>query len=176
MKKVSFITIICSCYLFTGCNTTSPERYFDLAVLNSNMMMGFANDGLQRELEQPSVKMPAGNKDKVEPMKRKEIIDGKIQYVEEELGKLKKLDQTDDAKGILQASLALNEYVLPVYKTEYLQLATLYDGGASKAETEAFSKAIHDKYYSRFDELYNKLITAGKAYAERHTIKVNWRN
>ena len=176
MKRIPFLTIMCCYCLFIACNTAAPERYFDLAVLNSNMMMGFANGGLQRELDQPSVKMSETNKDQVVPMKRKEIIDGKIKYLEEELGKLKQLKQTDDAKDIMQASLALNEYILPVYKTEYLQLAKLYDDGASKEEIQSFSKAIHDKYYSRFDELYNKLITAGKTYAERHNIKVNWRS
>jgi hypothetical protein len=68
----------------------------------------------------------------------------------------------------------LHEYVLPVYKTEYQQLAKLYDKGASKKEIQSLTQSIHDKYYPGFDELFNKLTTTAKAFAEKHNIKVNW--
>lgn len=43
--------------LCMGCNSVTPEKCFDIAVLNSNMLVGFANEGQIRELESPSVKM-----------------------------------------------------------------------------------------------------------------------
>jgi hypothetical protein len=170
-----FLIICCSC-LLTDCNTASPEKYFDIAVLNCNMMMGFANDGMQRELDQPPVKLAEGSKDKTVSLERKEVIDGKIQFLEENLEKLKQLKETADTKELLQASLALHEYVLPVYKTGYLQLAKLYDGEAPKESIHSTVQAIHDKYFFRFDELFNRLTAIGKPYAERHNIKVNWGN
>lgn len=176
MKKCTpFRILIACCFgLLTACNTATHEKYFDLAVLNCNMMMGFANNGLERELDQPSGKMVNGDKDQVVAMKRKEIIDGKIEYLQGAFEKIKQLKVTEDTKDMLQASVALYEYILPVYKTEYQQLAKLYDEGGNKDQIQALTQAIHDKYYPRFDELFNKLTTIGKVYAEKHNIKVNW--
>lgn len=161
-------------FLFTSCNTRTPENYFDIAVLNCNMMHGFADDGMQRELENPTVKLVEGTKDQTEPMKRKEIVESKIQFVETNLQKIKQLKPTEDTKDMLQASLALYEYVLPVYKNEYQQLAGLYDAGAPAEQIRSLQQSIDEKYYSGFVELFDKLTGAAKPYAEKHHIQVNW--
>lgn len=175
-KNLAAITLFICSMAFTACNTATPEDYFSRAVLNSNMMVGFANNGFESQLKQPSVKMIDGDVNKTAPMKRKEVVEDKINFFEEALGKVKGLKETDDAKAILQASIALHEFVLPVYKNEYMQLAKLYDDGAPAAQIESFSKSIHDKYYNRFEQGYNQLIAAGKLYAEKHNIKVHWAN
>ena len=175
MKKIMLpVSFLCSYFLFTSCNTATPENYFDIAVLNCNMMQGFASEGLQRELESPTVQMVNGNKDQVEPMKRKEIIDSKIQFIEPNLEKIKQLKETEDTKDMLHASAALYEYVIPVYKNEYQQLAKLYDDGASKEQIQSLEQSIEQKYFPGFEELFNKLTAAGKLYAEKNNIKVNW--
>ncbi len=173
-KYLALPTIFFYCFLLiTGCNTATPEKYFDLAVLNSNMLVGFANTGQLRELESPSVKLDEKSNQPV-TMNRREVIEEKIKFVETNLEKIKGLKETADTKDILQASIALHEYILPVYKTEYGQLAKLYDERASKENIELKAREINEKYYSRFEELYNKLISTGKIYAERNSIKVNW--
>lgn len=175
MKKVTLLRIpICWCFLlFSACNTSAPEKYFDLAMLKSAKVTGFAGDGMQKELENPATKEAEGNK-KAMPMKRKEVIDDKIQFLEANMKELKSLKETRDSKDMLQASIALHQYVLPVYKTEYQQLAKLYDKDASKKEIQSLTQAIHDKYYLGFNELFNKLAIAAKAFANKHKIKVNW--
>jgi hypothetical protein len=176
MKKITPFRILIYCFywLFSACNTPDPQKYFNLAVLNCNMMIGFANEGMQRELDSPAVRTLADNKGKAVSMKRTEAIDNKIAIVEAKMKQLKELKETMDSKDMLQASIALHEYVLPVYKTEYQQLAKLYDKGASKKEIQSLTQSIHDKYYPGFDELFNKLTTTAKAFAEKHNIKVNW--
>lgn len=158
---------------FVSCQSASPEKTFDVAVLNSNMIVGFANKGLWQQLESPSVKM-GKNKDEIIPMKRQEVIDDKIKFTEENLEKLKGLGQTDDTKDIIQAALALHNFILPVYKAEYTQLAKAFDSGTSKEELEQQGQAIHDKYFPQFETLYKQLISSGKAYAAKHHIQVNW--
>ncbi|MEP6747009.1 MAG: hypothetical protein ABJB86_04755 [Bacteroidota bacterium] len=176
MKKISTLFLLAAgcCMLLIACNTTTPENYFDRAVLNCNMMMDFANDGMQREFEQPSVKLVEGTKDQTAPMKRKEIIDDKIKYLDESFSKIKALKETDDTRVMLKASVALYEYVLPVYKNEYVQVAKLYDDNAPKEQIETLSKTIRDKYSAGFLQRFDALTNAGKPYAERHSIKVNW--
>ena len=175
MKKFTFNLLffsLCTSVLIS-CSNKTPENYFDIAVLNSNYLNGFANNGLSRELESPSVKLVENSTETV-PMKRSEVIETKIQFIDGQYDKVKSLKITDDTKDIIEASLALYEFVVPVYKTEYTELANLYDNGAKPEQTEQLTKLIHEKYFPRFDELYKNLIKAGKAYASKHNIKVNW--
>ena len=152
----------------------TPENYFDRAVLNCNLMHGFASSGLRRELESPSVKLSETGNGETIPMERKEVIDNAIASLETNFEKVKKLKETDDARDILQASVALYEFVLPVYKTEYQQLARLYDEDAAREEIDSLARFIEIKYRSDFEKLFDRLTAAGKPYAARHGIKVNW--
>jgi hypothetical protein len=174
MKTITILPLCSFCfYIFPSCSTT-PENYFDIAVLNCNMMHGFASNGLQRELESPSVKLVEGTTDQTAPMKRKEIIDSKIEFITSAMEKVKSLKATEETKNMLQASVALYEYVLPVYKNEYQQLAKLYDDGAPDDQLQAMEKTIEEKYYPNFEVLFNQLTTEAKPYAAKNNINVNW--
>ena len=85
-KTIRHLLIVSSFCLLASCDTATPEKYFDLAVLNCNLMHGFAGPGLQRELEHPSVKLTNAATGESAPMKRKEVIDGKIQVTRGEPG------------------------------------------------------------------------------------------
>jgi hypothetical protein len=164
-----YVSIIaCLCCLLYACSNT-PQEYFGQAVLNSNMLFGFASDIELRQLESPSATMEEG---KVVAMKRSKVITDKIEYVEAALKKIKGLNETAETKEMLENSIALHEYVLPVYKNEYMQLAGLYDKGASKEQIETQVKAIYDKYYQQYITLSEKLLTSGKAYAAKNGIQV----
>jgi hypothetical protein len=167
------LAIAIACLSFAACNKPSPEKAFDVAVLNSNMLVGFANDGMERELDQPSAKM-GKTKDEILQMKRSEVVEDKLKFVEENYDKLKGFSPDDDNKEIIQNSLALHEFILPVYKNEYMQLAKLYDENASKDEIEKQKTSVRDKYASKFETLFNTLISSGKAFAKKHDITVNW--
>jgi hypothetical protein len=176
MKKNFLATTLFICFyvLLTGCENPPPEKYFGIAVLNSNLMVGFANDGFHRELDQPSAVLVEGTKDQSRPKKRKEVVDDKIRFLQENLDKLKDLKETPDTKAILQASIILHEFILPVYKNEYQQLAHLYDDGAPADSIRSTVGSIHDKYSAGFEERYNYLINSGKLFATRNKIPVNW--
>jgi hypothetical protein len=162
------------CCVLASCEEASPRNYFDHAVLNCNLIHDFASKGLLRQLERPSEKLTEVRTGATAPMKRKEVIDDKITFVEQSLEKVRQLPQTDDARDIVQASIALHEYVLPVYRNEYQQLAKLYDDGGAQEPIDALASAITTKYRAGFEALSDRLTTAGKAYASRHGIKVVW--
>lgn len=96
----------------------------------------------------------------------------KLDTIEENYGKVKALSSNAETKEMLSAAQALYEFVLPVYKNEYTQLAALYDDGAPADKTAALEKTIQEKYGAKFQELYTALGTAGKAYAAKHNIPV----
>lgn len=172
MSKYLFLAATCISLLIASCNP-KPQRYFDVAVLSANMISDFGGR-LEYELEHPSVTLLEGTKDQTRPMKRSEIIEEKIKIVEDHLKDIKDLNETDDARDILKASIALHEYTLPVFRTEYVQLAKLYDTGAAQEDIAGYQKSIWDKYGNRFSQLFDALTDAGKKYATRHDIKVTW--
>ncbi len=168
--SVIFISI-----MFISCGNNSPENYFNISVLNTNRLSGFAGNGMLRQLESPS-EIITGENNETAAMKSVDIVNSQIEFLETNLSKLKELKPTEDTKEMLDASLALHEYVLPVFKNEYTQLAGLYDSRASEDKISALSGSIKDKYLKGYEDKYNKLIAAGKQYAEKNNIKVNWGN
>lgn len=172
--KLELFKFVLVCAVFSACSNPPPDKYFQIAVLNTNLLVGFADDGHLRELESTSVKL---SEDNIEiAMKRSEIVDFKITSIEETFEKLKELKSTDDpvTDDMLKASKELYDFVIPVYKNEYKELAELYDNSAGSEQTEAYSKSIHEKYFPEYKQLYDNLIRTGKLFADRNNIKVNW--
>lgn len=159
--------------VLVACGNTTPEKFFGITVLNTNLLYGFAGNVMSRQLESPSSKLVEGTSETV-PMSRAELIESRIKIVEENYDKVKGLKETDDGKEILETSKQIYELVLPVYKNEYMELARLYDNGAAQSQIDALTKSIHDKYSSQYDELNSQLVKYGKLYADKHGIKVNW--
>ncbi len=160
--------------LVASCEQVTPNDYFGRAVLNLNMFHGFAGTRMESELKQPSMKLADVGGKEVVQMTRKEVVDGKIQFAEDAYEKVKKLRETDDAREILNASKAVYEYILPVYRNEYQELAKLYDSKASQSEIDALSQTIRGKYGEGFQTRMDAVVAAGKPYAERHGLKVQW--
>jgi hypothetical protein len=159
-----------------SCNNASPEKYFDEAVLNVNLITPFGGQAALNSLDHPSVKLVPGTKDQTTPMTRKEIVEDQIQRVEANLVKIKALPDSEETRDMVQTSIKLHEFVLPVYKTEYRQLAKLYDEGGSQPERVSTAHEIDTKYLAGYQTLFNRLVELGKAYAEKHHIKVEWQN
>jgi len=109
-------------------------------------------------------------------MTRKEIVEDQIQRVEANLTKIKTLPDGEEPRDMVQTSIKLHEFVLPVYKTEYRQLAKLYDEGGSQEERMSAAREIDSKYLAGYQALFKRLVELGKAYAEKHHIKVEWQN
>jgi|HubBroStandDraft_4_1064222.scaffolds.fasta_scaffold431780_2 hypothetical protein len=157
-----------------SCNNASPEKYFDEAVLNVNLITPFGGQAALNSLDHPSVKLVPGTKDQTTPMTRKEIVEDQIQRVEANLVKIKALPDSEETRDMVQTSIKLHEFVLPVYKTEYRQLAKLYDEDGSQPERVSAAHEIDTKYLAGYQTLFNRLVEFGKAYAEKHHIKVEW--
>ncbi len=175
MRKIFLLVLNLVCVsTFFSCNTATPNEIFSIAVLNVNMLHGFASEGMSRQLESPGVKLVKGSNTQTEELPRMELIETKIQFLEDAMAKVKKLPRDGDAKDMVDASIALYEFALPVYKSDYLKLAQLYDSGAGSEQTIAFTKSLNDKYYPRFEALHQNLTTAGMEYASRNKIDVQW--
>ncbi len=168
-----FIIFFAVLFILSSCGKMKPEEYFSIAVLNTNLIQGFSGTGFSRELQSPSVKLPENGGEPV-PMNRTEVVNSKIAVIEDSYDKVKSLKITDETRDMIDASLKLYEYVLPVYKNEYMQLAGLYDSNAPEDQIQKQTMSIFDNYNKGFTDLYMKVISTGKVYAEKNSIKVNW--
>lgn len=161
--------------LLASCSN-SPREYFDRAALNCNLLYGFAGYEIKRDLASPQEKLVDEKTMKMEPVSRTEVVKDKLARVEENYQKVKSLGNNEAAAEMLKASTALYEFVIPVYKNEYAELAKLYDSNAPADKIAAAEKNITDKYAARFEELYNNVVKTGTAYAEKNGIEVRTSN
>lgn len=155
-----------------SCNTASPEKTFGIAALNCNLIYGFADRMMEQQLASPSVKLVDEKTNATAPMTRKEVIDQKTQAIEDNYNKVKDLSVNNENKAMIEASKALYTFVLPVYKNEYTELAKLYDDKAPSEQIDTMQKKITEKYGPQFAQLYQAVLIAGKAYAEKNGIEV----
>jgi hypothetical protein len=159
---------------FSACTNPTPENYFDKAVLNANIVNDFGSERLTKMLISYGVKHEGTAPDMKNPAET--FIDSKVQYITKQLKDIKDLKETDETKNMLNTSVAMFEYVLPVYKNEYMALAKLSDEGGTQDDILSLGKEIDVKYGARFDSLYEVLTAEGKKYAAAHNINVNWGN
>ena len=175
MKKVNCLLISLTVLLLTSCSTATPEMCYSVAVLNTNMIYGFADEGMLNELASPPVKSD-GTKDGYMAMTRKEVLESKIAFIEKAFENVKALKKQDDNAEMLEASIAAYQFVLPVYKSDYMRLAAMHDAGAADSLINEQAKNIHKKNYSTYEKLSSRLFEAGKKYADKNNIKVNYVN
>jgi hypothetical protein len=175
-RRFSPLIAVVLSLVLASCNNASPENYFDEAVLNVNLITPFGGLAALNSLAHPSLKLVPGTKDQTTSMTRNEIVEDQIQRVEANLTKIKALPDGDETRDLVQTSIKLHEFVLPVYKTEYRQLAKLYDEGGSQQERMATAREIDAQYLAGYQALFSRLVELGKAYAEKHHIKVEWQN
>lgn len=169
-----FLPLAAVSCLVCSCDTATPGDYFGRAVLNLNMFHGFAGRGMENQLKNPSMKLAEGGGKEVVQMSRKEVVDNKVVFAEDAYGKVQKLRESDETREMIRASKAVYEFILPVYRDEYQELARLYDSGASQEEIDALSQAIREKYEEGFQSRMNAVVAAAKPYADRQGLKVKW--
>lgn len=169
MKRICLWLFVAT--LFASCSTDA-NKYFGVAVLNSNILYGFADDALQEQFAQPSSKLVDEKTGATAIMKRAEVLEMKINAVEDAYTKVKGLTVTDETKEMLRISRTMYEFVLPVLKNEYKQLAELYDNNAPEEKIKRLEQWIRSKYAGRFEELRDSVLQMGKLYAEENNIQV----
>ncbi|RYY70891.1 MAG: hypothetical protein EOO13_05020 [Chitinophagaceae bacterium] len=157
-------------FLSCSCNATQPERYLAVTVGPSNTLAGFAHNTFSRLMKNPPAKTSGDGHPAV--LTRKELIEEKIRFSRQMLVRLQQMEYSPEERDIVTSSIALHQFVIQVYETDYMLLARLYDDGASIKTIERFDSAIKNKYANMFELHYENLIRGGKLYAAKHKLKV----
>ncbi len=174
-KHWNLLLAVLFSWTLTSCTPDSPQKFFEQAVLNTNLVNDFDPKTFGKSLEQYTIEYPNVPASKKKGNEAQEVVNMKVLSVERALKNIKALSATDDeTKAIKENSIALFETVLPVYKNEYLQYAKLCDQKGPADQKAALLDKIEQNYAPKVYELLDALYQKGKVYAEKNNINVNW--
>jgi len=170
------LALLLSVSLFFQSCSEPADKFFGVTVLNTNTISDFGTPILAKHISDETLEfpdIPSSKKNGDEAVKH---VQNNILYMEKSLKDIKALSAGDDSrKSIKEKSLALYEFVIPVYKNEYTAYAKLCDGKAPQAQKDAIIKSIEQKYNAGFEAKYGALLADGKAFAAENNIDVDWK-
>lgn len=174
MKKklntvIVLITILTGSMFFTSCNNYTPEKTFEIAVLNSNLLSSFGHTQINRQLEsEPQVYDDAAKK--MVPSSYYDYFQFQITELEKRQKTIAEIKEDDDNRELLTASKDLFSYAIAKQKEGYLPIAKMKD---EKVPTEQIQKAIADFDTATEKDInikFTALMNVAKAYIKKHNI------
>ncbi len=164
-----FLVLISTSLTFTSCNNLSPEKTFEVAALNSNLLSRFGSKEISEKLQSEAQVYDESQK-KMVPSSYQDAFKYDITNLETRFQTIKDIPEDDDNKELLQASKDLFSYAIAKQKEGYLPIAKLKD---EKASPEQIQKAIADfdaSTQSEIDAKFTKLMNVAQAYVNKHNI------
>lgn len=167
-NSIILVLIVTSLFL-TSCTNLSPEKTFEVAALNSNLLSRFGSKDINFKLESEPQIYDETQK-KMIPSSYYDYFKFDISNLETQFKKIKEIKEDDDNRELLQASKDLFSYAITKEKEGYLPIAKMKD---EKASPEQIEKAIADfdaATQSEIDTKFTKLMNVAKAYVAKHNI------
>lgn len=171
--KLSAVFSVGILLLLTACNTTTPEKYFDVSVLNANAIGRFGGKEIYEMLKETPQSYDQKTKQMV-PSSYVEYVKFKIAYAEKAYNDVLALPETEDTKPMIEASKDLFSYAVDKQKNGYLSIAAMKDAHAADSSIEQAAVKFHEQYAEAFSQKYDKLMELGKTYADKNHIKVEF--
>ena len=168
-NSIILLVLIAASIFSTSCTNLSPEKTFEIAALNSNLLSRFGSKDINFKLESAPQIYDEAQK-KMIPSSYYDYFKFDIANLETQFKKIKEIKEDDDNRELLEASKDLFSYAITKEKEGYLPIAKMKD---EKASPEQIEKAIADfdaATQSEIDNKFTKLMNVAKAYVEKHNI------
>jgi len=174
MKKILnittlFLVLIATAIVSSSCTHLSPEKTFEIAALNTNLLSRFGSKDINYKLESEPQVYDETQK-KMIPSTYQDSFKFDITDLEARLKTIQDIPEDEDNKELLQASKDLFSYAIAKQKEGYLPIAKMKD---EKASSEQIQKAIADFDASTQNEInakFAKLMNVAQAYVDKHNI------
>ena len=124
MKPSLFFLSLILLTALTACNMTSPEKYFDVTVLNSNTITQFGGKEIYDWLHENPQTYNAQTK-QMAPSSYVDCVKFKFSFAEKALQDIQALPVTEEAKPMIEASKDLFGFAVDKEKTGYVSIAAL---------------------------------------------------
>jgi len=175
LSKLAVAATLTLTFTLQSCNE-DPDRFFGVAVLNTNTISDFGTPILAKHINDETVEFADIPSSKKKGDEATQYVVRNLSYMEKSLKDIKALGEGgDDRKEIKAQSIALYEYVIPVYKNEYTAYAKLCDTKAPQEQKDEIIKSIAQKYNAEFERKYGQLLASGKTFADKNGIQVDWK-
>jgi len=171
--KLQFILSAGVVLSLAACNTATPERSFDVAVLNANTLARFGGKEIYGLLQET----PQSFDEKSKQMVQSSYVDHvkfRIAYSEKAYKDVQALPETEETKPMIEASRDLFAYAIDKEKNGYLSIAAMKDAHVSEDSIQLAAVRFNEQYQDAFGKKYEKLMELGKAFADKHHIKVEF--
>lgn len=153
-----------------------PDKFFGVAVLNTNTISDFGTPNLANHINDETKEFADIPSSKKKGDEGVQYVARNLSYMEKSLKDIKALSESGDQRKEIKAqSIALYEYVIPVYKNEYTAYAKLCDTKAPQEQKDEIIKSIAQKYNAEFERKYGQLLESGKAFADKNGLNVDWK-
>jgi len=160
-------------FSLAACNTVTPEKAFDVAVLNANTLSRFGGKEIFEMLQEP----PQAYDEKTKQMAQSSYVDHvkfRIAYSEKAYNDVQALAATEETKPMIEASKDLFSYTIDKEKNGYLSIAAMKDAHVSDDSIKLAAIKFEQLYQQAFSQKYDKLMDLGKTFADKHHIKVEF--
>ena len=175
LSKLAVAAALTLTFTLQSCNE-APDKFFGITVLNTNTISDFGTPILAKHIDDETTEFPDIPSSKKKGDEATQYVVRNLSYMEKSLKDIKALGEGgDDRKEIKAQSIALYEYVIPVYKNEYTAYAKLCDTKAPQEQKDEIIKSIAQKYNAEFERKYGQLLASGKTFADKHGINVDWK-
>jgi hypothetical protein len=152
---------------------TTPQRYFNVSVLNANGVGRFGGKEIYDMLQETPQSYDEKSK-KMIPSSYLDHVKFRISYDENAYKDVQALPVTEETKPMIEASKDLFGYAIDKEKDGYLSLAAMKDAHVGDDSIKQAAVRFDQLYYEAFSQKYNKLMELGKAYADKHDLKVKF--
>lgn len=177
MKRLTYLFPVLTVLLFGSCQSTTPDKFFEVVMLNTNLVADFRPSEFGKRLEQETKEFPDIPSSKKNGNEAQQIVEVKVMTIEKAISNIKKLNASDDDMKTLQdQSIKLFETVLPVYKNEYTAYAKLCDEKATSEQKENILVGIERDHLPAVESIMESLYGKGQEYAKKHYLNVSWGN
>lgn len=174
-KNHSVALLVILAFFIQSC-AEPADKFFTTAILNTNTISDFATPILVKHINDETTEFPDIPSSKKNGDEARKFVQNNILYREKSLNDIKALNaNSDDRKAIKEKSVALYEFIIPVYKNEYTNYAKLCDSKADQTSKDELEKSIEQKYGVKFEKMYTDLMETGKIFATENKLNVDWK-
>lgn len=158
---------------FLSCDQTSPRKYVEVTVLNTNRAAGMYRIQYINEIR------TLKKKGRLTVFKGDQPKNGTaVAYVKQRiiltndasLEKVKVLKVTDETEDLIIASLDFFEYSKKIFESDYLEIARMLDENKPDTEIDAAVENMYRTHDWEMEKRLNRLDELAVSYAKKHNV------
>lgn len=169
----NYFLLITLLLLGTSCNLTSPQKYIEVAVLNTNTATSQYRPIFFKLLHESKTKnaiIVFKDDKKINNATAVQYVEEKISNITNNMAKVKKLKSTKETADLLNASLELQTYIKEVMSSDYISIANMIDESKPEQDITIATQKMFEKHDAAVNEKMQKMNTLALSYAKKHNI------